>query len=138
MYNFFESGIRGEMTFVNKHTVAAGKSTFLLYIDINNLYEWALRQKLPYGDFRWIKNGYEQILQDCLTKDLHDLDYGYQLEVDFFIPDALHDALDDLPLFACSHKGLLVLRQDLKPLNILKLHTEMSVEIPSLEIIFIK
>ena len=42
MYQFFESGIRGGMTFVNKHHVIAKNGTKILYIDINNLYGWPL------------------------------------------------------------------------------------------------
>ena len=29
------------------------KESFLLYLDANNLYGWAMSQKLPTGDFRW-------------------------------------------------------------------------------------
>ena len=37
MYAFFETGIRGGMTFVNRHRAVRDESTQLLYIDINNL-----------------------------------------------------------------------------------------------------
>ena len=37
-YNLIESGIRGGMTFVNKHHVVADDNTELLYVDIQNLY----------------------------------------------------------------------------------------------------
>ena len=52
MYNFFEGGIRGGLTFVNKHHVVSDDNTDLLYIDINNLYGWALSQKLPFKNFQ--------------------------------------------------------------------------------------
>ena len=97
MYNFFQAGIRGGMTFVNKHHVKTDDETSLLYIDINNLYGWALSEKLPYGDFKWATN-YEEILKECREKDLSSLDYGYELEVDMIIPPELHDKLDDLPV----------------------------------------
>ena len=29
------------------------QSNYLLYLDANNLYEWAMSQKLPTGDFKW-------------------------------------------------------------------------------------
>ena len=38
MYDFYEYGIRGGMTFVNKHYIEANNNTSLLYIDVNNLY----------------------------------------------------------------------------------------------------
>ena len=50
MYNFFEGGIRGGMTFVNKHYGCNTSDGELLYIDVNNLYGWALKQKLPCSD----------------------------------------------------------------------------------------
>ena len=49
MYEFFEEGIRGGMTFVNKHYAKRDDHTQLLYI--NNLYGWALSQKLPTHGF---------------------------------------------------------------------------------------
>ena len=57
MYEFFESGIRGGMTFVNKKRVVADDSpgpnhTELLYLDVNNLYGWALSQPLPTRNFK--------------------------------------------------------------------------------------
>ena len=38
MYDFFDAGIRGGMTFVNKHHVKAEEGVELMYIDVNNLY----------------------------------------------------------------------------------------------------
>ena len=29
--------------------------TYLIYLDANNLYGWAMLQKLPVGDFKWIE-----------------------------------------------------------------------------------
>ena len=31
-------------------------SEFILYLDMNNLYGWAMREYLPYGGFKWFKN----------------------------------------------------------------------------------
>ena len=100
MYQFFESGIRGGMTFVNKHHVIAEGGTKILYIDINNLYGWALSEKLPFGKFSWILDEHElsSILNECVQQNLADLDYGYLCEVDIEIPVELHDFLDDLPV----------------------------------------
>ena len=72
----------------------------ILYIDINNLYGWALSEKLPFGKFSWILDEHEltSILDECVQQNLSDLDYGYLCEVDIDIPAKLHDFLDDLPV----------------------------------------
>ena len=31
------------------------KKSYLTYWDVNNLYEWTMPQKLPSGDFKWVK-----------------------------------------------------------------------------------
>ena len=31
------------------------ESLYLMYLDANNLYEWAMSQKLPVDSFKWIK-----------------------------------------------------------------------------------
>ena len=31
-------------------------STFITYLDMNNLYGWAMSEYLPYGGFNWLKN----------------------------------------------------------------------------------
>ena len=49
MYQFFEKGIRGGMTFVNKHVVTHNENTEILYVDANNLYGSALSMMLPSG-----------------------------------------------------------------------------------------
>ena len=29
---------------------------FITYLDMNNLYGWAMSRYLPYGGFKWLKN----------------------------------------------------------------------------------
>ena len=51
-------------------------STFITYLDMNNLYGWAMSEYLPYGGFTWLKNvdGFdvmsisEKIQQDIFSK----------------------------------------------------------------------
>ena len=96
MYTFCEGGIRGGMTFVNKHHVQADEDTFLMYVDVNNLYGWALSQALPYGGHRWILDEHE--LKDIINNlPPIDCDFGYLLDVDIIIPSSIHDITDDLP-----------------------------------------
>jgi hypothetical protein len=101
MYKFFEGGIRGGMTFVNKHHVQSSADTELLYIDINNLYGYAMSQKLPCGDFKWIDTEIEQneVIEMCKnSNEKFDGERGYVLEVDLNIPVHIMDKLDDLPV----------------------------------------
>jgi len=106
MYEWFESGIRGGMAFVNQHHAEreVNKSE-LLYIDVNNLYGWALSEPLPYSNFKWIN---DPTRLEYLIANIQDFDFekdcvGYVFEVDVYIPDELHDTLDQLPLFP-SHE----------------------------------
>ena len=32
------------------------QSTFISYLDMNNLYGWAMSEYLPYEGFKWLKN----------------------------------------------------------------------------------
>jgi len=100
LYWFFHGGIRGGMTFINKHFVLSDESTQLFYIDINNLYGWALSQKLPCGQFRWVTSESEidYVMEQCRYGGGLDSDVGYMLEVDMVIPEHIQDKLDQLPV----------------------------------------
>ena len=65
-YLFIEKGLRGGISyFVKKYSEANNKylndydpkkpSTFISYLDINNLYGWAMSEYHPYGRFKWLK-----------------------------------------------------------------------------------
>ena len=102
MYRFFELGIRGGISVVSHRYAKANnkylkaydatqKSSYLLYLDANNLYGWAMAQKLPTGNFKWLEN------IDINTIDL-DGDKGYVFEVDLEYPKHLHDKHNCYPL----------------------------------------
>ena len=80
------------MTFINRHHTQTSLTKALLYIDINNLYCWALSQKLPYANFMWVTEveEIEPIIQ-LIRDDNLDGDSGYTLEVDIHIPNELHN-----------------------------------------------
>ncbi|GBN66705.1 hypothetical protein AVEN_60114-1 [Araneus ventricosus] len=70
------------------------ESNYLMYLDANNLYGWAMSQFLPYDGFMW---GNTNI--DVMTiPDYSDTDYI--LECDLEYPAYLHDLHSDLPLGA--------------------------------------
>ena len=64
MYLMVESGIRAGVKITKKHAVAnnplvedfdASKpNNYLMYLDANNLYGWAMSQKLPEKEFDWM------------------------------------------------------------------------------------
>lgn len=104
MYVFFEKGIRGGQSVVfNKYCKANNKylsnynkdlpSTFISYLDANNLYGKSMSEKLPYRNFEWCDDmSYDKIINytDCKT--------GYVLEVDLHYPKDLHEEHNDYPL----------------------------------------
>ena len=103
-----EKGIRGGISIIsNRYGKANNKymkdfnkkepSKYLMYLDANNLYGWAMSQKLPVHSFKWmtdkeIKNLFKvQVVQfwertPCI------------LEVDLEYPEDLHDLHNDYPL----------------------------------------
>jgi len=96
MYEFFEDGIRGGMSFVNTHYVQADADTHISYWDENNLYGNALRRLLPTSDFHWATEA-EIVTLDWATINT-DGDTGYTLKVDLNYPRAIHDLTQDFPL----------------------------------------
>ena len=72
------------------------ESSFLEYLDANNLYGWAMSEPLPVDGFFWIENAPE-IDGDFIKNYDEDTDKGYILEVDAEYPKNLHDLHSDLP-----------------------------------------
>ena len=108
MLLMFEWGIRGGITqAVCKYASANNKymgdrfdpkseSSYLQYLDANNLYGWAMSQPLPAGGFKWIDVNPNEI-SELATRT----DKGYLLEVDVSYPKELHNSHNDLP-FMCE------------------------------------
>ena len=70
------------------------ESSYLQYLDANNLYGWAMSQKLPVGDFKWVeKDNISNFIKDY---DINS-DKGYILEVDVEYPKNLYKLHSDLP-----------------------------------------
>ena len=55
-YMFYEQGMRGGVSYINKKDSEASKNVNILYLDMSNLYGCAMRQYLPISDFKWVKN----------------------------------------------------------------------------------
>ena len=69
-------------------------SIFITYLDMNNLYGWAMGEYLPYGGFKWLKNVDEFVVKSISEKNT----IGHFLEVDPDYPDKLHELHNDYPL----------------------------------------
>ena len=104
MLLIFERRIRGGITqAVRKYTSANNKymgdkfnpnedTTYLQYLDTNNLYVWAMSQLLLTGGFKWTDVNPNEI-SELATRT----DKGYILEVDVSYPKELHNPHNDLP-----------------------------------------
>ena len=60
-------------------------SSDIAYLDANNLYGWAMSQKLPVNDFKWVKN-VSKFNEDFIKKYEENSNTGYFLEVDVEYP----------------------------------------------------
>ena len=69
-------------------------STFITYLDKNNLYGWSMSEYLPYEKFKWLENidGF-----DVMSIN-EKIDIGYILEVDLEYSKELHELHNDYPL----------------------------------------
>ena len=105
MYEMIEAGLRGGMTQTTCKKVEANNkymgsdydknkaSSYINYLDANNLYGLSMIQKLPYRNLKW---------DDKITED-DIINYdngrtGFILEVDLEYPKELHDLHNDYPL----------------------------------------
>ena len=108
MLMMVENGTRGGVSMIsNRYSEANDKymdsyddakpSKYIQYLDANNLYGWAMSEKMPYKDFKWVDVGNTSV-EEVLTKVLLNEDLGYILEVDLEYPSELHDLHNDYPL----------------------------------------
>ena len=107
MFQFIEKGLRGGVSYIaNRFSEANNKymenfdenkpSKYIMYLDANNLYGWAMSQYLPTGNFKWLTK--EQINKTNLANYSEEHDEGLLLEVDLDYPQELHDLHSDFPL----------------------------------------
>ena len=105
MYEMIEAGLRGGMTQTTRKKVEANnknmgddydkkkESTYINYLDANNLYGLSMIQKLPYRNLKW---------DDKITEgdiiNYNNGRNGFILEVDLEYPKELHELHDDYPL----------------------------------------
>ena len=113
MLMMFECGIRGGITHISKRYAEANnkymknydsdkETTFIQYLDANNLYGWAMSQHLPTNGFKWMKNLTVEKIYEILDKVSHSManpyKKGYIFEVDLEYPEHLWKTHNDYPL----------------------------------------
>ena len=119
MQLFVEKGLRGGISYIAHHHGKANnkymkdynenkESSYLMYLDANNLYGWAMSQPLPYRDFKWIDP--EEIILDNYHENSNK---GIILEVDLEYPEELHDLNNDYP---CAPEKIIATNHMLSPL----------------------
>ena len=69
------------------------ESSYIQYLDANNLDDWEMSQKLPVNGFKWVNN---EINEEFIKNYGENSDKGYILEVDVKYPRKLHDLNCDL------------------------------------------
>ena len=72
------------------------ESSYLKYWDVNNLYGWAISQKLPLNKYGCIEDT-SSLNNDFIKNYKEESDQGYFLEVDVQYPEKLHELHNDLP-----------------------------------------
>ena len=107
---FLERGVRGGVSsIINRHSEANNShlpdsydptmdSKYIIYLDANSLYGWAMSQPLPLRGFRFLTEREVEDFPRRLMKLTENDKLGYILEVDLEYPDHLHDLHNDYPL----------------------------------------
>ena len=147
MHLMVEKGVRGGVsTIITRYCKANNKEAIGVYdetkdtswimdLDANNLYGWAMSQHLPTDGFRWMNENEIQDLIVTLQYLSADDPLGYILEVDLEISDDLHDYFND---YVPAPEHMEVVEEMLSPFNkhcLEKLnlkHTKCSKLIPNL------
>ena len=83
------------------------ESSYIQYLDANNLYGWAMSKKLPVNGFKWLDTSEASALarsnkinEDFIKNYDENNDKGYILEVDVKYPKRLHKLHSDLPFLS--------------------------------------
>ncbi len=104
---FIEYGvIRGGISSVSseKYCDELGENESIEYLDVTNLYGYAMTFPLPYGDFEFLEceNTLETALE-IIHEWSDDCEYGFILEIDAYVDPTYHDKYNDLPLLPSVH-----------------------------------
>ena len=101
-----EQGIRGGICHcIHRHAKANNKYmenynkneelSYIQYLDTNNLYGWAMSQKLPVNNFKWVEDT-SKMNEEFIKNYNENNKKGYTLQVDVKYPKKLNDSHGDL------------------------------------------
>ena len=104
-----EEGIRGGICHaIHRYAKANNKymnnydkgteSSYLMYLDANNLYGWVMSQKSPVTGFKWVEK-LSKFNEKFIKSFNENCDIGYFFEVDDEYPKELFNLHKDLPFF---------------------------------------
>ena len=107
MFQFIEKGMSGGVSYIaNRYGNANNKymkeydekapSKYIMYLDANNLYGWAMSQYLPTSNFKWMTD--KEISKTNLGKYELDSKEGLIQEVDLEYRKELHDLYNGYPI----------------------------------------
>ena len=115
MHNYAEQAKRGGITMASRRHFHANNpkcnnfnpkkpKSWLMYVDANNLYGWAMSQYLPTGNYKWEyseeflnDSDNNQKVQNTILKKRPDASRGCLLKMNSYFPSKTHDYLNDLP-----------------------------------------
>ena len=112
MHLFIEKRMKGAITCIVKRQSKANnkymkcyddskESKYIMYLDANNLYGWAMSQYLSYSGFKWLDqkeiDKFDVNSVECNSIEENN-SIGYILEVDLEYLDELHELHNDYPL----------------------------------------
>ena len=107
MLLMIEEGIKGGICHsMHRHAKANNKymenydenkeTSYIRFLDAHNLYGWAMSQKLPVNNFKWVEDT-SRINEEFIKNYNENSKKGYILEVDVKYLKKLHDSHSDLP-----------------------------------------
>ena len=109
-----EEGIRGRICHVVHHYAKANnkymnnydksiKSSYIQFLDANNLYGWAMSQRLLVNGFKWVEK-LSEFNERFIKSYNENNDKGYFLEVDVEYPIKLFNLHKDFPFYQKEKK----------------------------------
>ena len=108
IFNMLDPAIRGGISMICTRYARANNpymkdkwdptkpTSYIIYLDANNLYGWAMSQQMPIGEFKWLVETEYSLIDWVAQEETQDV--GYIIECDLDYPQEIHDQHNDYPL----------------------------------------